>query len=102
MSEGSLKLSVMNSKRMLRGDKDWAELCLYSKGKAVNFDITPTQFDVIAVVLGLADIEGEPESYVKLSDAQLESNVLPILEANVERFWASRKDGDVCTIAATS
>lgn len=79
----------LTSEELYKSRYDGGELYLwFDEGISTQqIELTATQFDAVARVLGLHAISGDPRRYLCLTDEQIQQNVLPVLEENEELFF---------------
>ena len=80
---------LVSGREFMADERDWAQLCLFTDGQALEIDLSAPQLSAIALVLGLwRDGEGLG---VAVDDAMMEGDVLPLLVREVPALW-SRAD----------
>ena len=68
---------LMDGHEALSGERDWAQLCLYSDGEPKEIDLTPAQLSAVSLVLGLC--QGDDGMETLVGDELLEDRILPFL-----------------------
>lgn len=81
MGNGRLLLGT----EALRGEGDWAQLCLYTGGRALEVDLSPAQLTAVALALCLVRDEEGVEALV--GDELLASEVIPSLLEAMPGLW---------------
>lgn len=70
----------------LSGERDWAQLCLFTGGRAMELDLTPAQLSAVSLALGLVSSGEGVETMV--DDDLMTAAVLPSLLDSMPAIWA--------------
>lgn len=70
---------------VLSDERDWAQLCLFTGGRAVEVDLTPAQLSAVSLALGLVTSGEGVETIV--DDDLMTAAVLPSMLESLPAIW---------------
>lgn len=70
----------------LSGERDWAQLCLFTGGRAIEVDLSPAQLSAVSLAIGLVTSGEDVETMV--DDELMTSAVLPSMLESLPAIWA--------------
>lgn len=84
--EDRIGMKLLDGAAALSGEGDWAQLCLYTGGCAMEVDLGPVQLAAVAIVLGLVS-DGQ-RAACAVGDDVMAGKVLPALLAALPKLWS--------------